>query len=101
MKVRLDINLKIANGDVIPAGTVFSDPIPDFIMNKVPKKATIIERNPAPVEEVKKAKKREEAAEDAFGATDANTTGGEGNTRIEKTEMGATDVKGRTKLKKK
>jgi hypothetical protein len=38
MKVELLINLKIGSGQIISAGTVFSDefePIPEFIMNRL------------------------------------------------------------------
>jgi hypothetical protein len=52
MKVELTVNLKTAKGQIISAGSVFSDkdaPIPDFIMRRVEKRqAKIIEYNPPP-----------------------------------------------------
>ena len=52
MKVELTVNLKTAKGQIISAGSVFSDkdaPIPDFIMRRVEKRqARIIENNPPP-----------------------------------------------------
>ena len=53
MKVELLVNLKIASGRVLSAGTVFSDavePIPDFIMKRLARgMAKVIENTPAPV----------------------------------------------------
>ena len=51
MKVELLINLKIASGKIISAGTIFSDevePIPEFVMNRLGRgKARIISGTPA------------------------------------------------------
>lgn len=59
MKVRLNVNLKTASGSIISAGTVFNDPIPDYIMRRVARgQATIISNapvaSPAPVAPAKK-----------------------------------------------
>jgi len=52
MKVELLVNLKIANGRVLSAGTIFTDKtesIPEFIMRRVPRKmARIIDSRPSP-----------------------------------------------------
>jgi len=52
MKVELLVNLKIASGRVLSAGTVFSDavePIPDFIMKRLARgMAKVIENTPVP-----------------------------------------------------
>ena len=46
MKVELLVNLKIASGKIISAGTIFSDefePIPDFVMKRLDRgKAKIV-----------------------------------------------------------
>ena len=66
MKIRLDVNLKTASGSIINAGTVFSDPIPDFIMNRVARRqATIIVNDPvkAVKKEVEEENKSEEVPE--------------------------------------
>jgi hypothetical protein len=51
MKVELLVNLKIASGRIISAGTIFSDetePIPEFIMKRLARnKARIISGAPA------------------------------------------------------
>lgn len=55
MKVVLDVNLKIGNGKIISAGSVYSDtngPIPDFILRRLNRKqAHVIPdgARPAPV----------------------------------------------------
>jgi len=52
MKVELLVNLKIANGQIIQAGTIFSDeygPIPASIMRRVARKtAKIVDSLPSP-----------------------------------------------------
>jgi hypothetical protein len=53
MKIKLNVNLKIASGKVISSGTVFDDkdgPIPDFVMRRVARNmAEIIDTRPSPV----------------------------------------------------
>jgi hypothetical protein len=47
--------LKTANGSIIPAGTVYDDPIPAFIMKRLAKRqATITVQDPVKVVKVKK-----------------------------------------------
>ena len=52
MKVELLVNLKLGNGKVVSAGTVFSDentPIPDFVMRRLRRKmARVIQFDPKP-----------------------------------------------------
>lgn len=49
MKVELLVNLKVASGKIISAGTIFTDPIPEFIMKRVRRgMAKIIDQRPAP-----------------------------------------------------
>ena len=49
MKVELLVNLKVASGKIISAGTIFNDPIPEFIMKRVRRgMAKIIDQRPAP-----------------------------------------------------
>jgi hypothetical protein len=46
MKAELLVNLKTANGAIVKAGTIFTDPIPEFIMKRVSKgTARIISTN--------------------------------------------------------
>jgi hypothetical protein len=63
MKVELLVNLKVASGKIISAGTIFSDekePIPEFIVKRIRRgMARIIAQTPAPspvpVKEVKQS----------------------------------------------
>jgi len=52
MKVELLVNLKLGNGQIISAGSVYSDkntPIPEFVMRRLKRgMARIIENDPVP-----------------------------------------------------
>lgn len=52
MKVELLVNLKLGNGHVVSAGSVYSDkntPIPEFVMRRLKRgMARIIENDPPP-----------------------------------------------------
>lgn len=60
MKVKLLVNLKTANGSIISAGTIFNDPVPEFIMKRVARRqAEIVPGSviPTPVSSVVESKK--------------------------------------------
>lgn len=69
MKVELLINLKIRSGQVVEAGTIFSDelvPIPESIMRRVQRGTARIVHSPAPLKkEVVQEQVKESAKEKA------------------------------------
>lgn len=65
MKVELLVNLKVASGKIISRGTIFTDPIPEFIMKRVRRgMARIIDQRPTPERTVIKAPVVEEPKEE-------------------------------------
>jgi hypothetical protein len=60
MKVKLLVNLKTANSTIIPAGTVFSDPIPEFVMKRLSRRqAEILDKQPVKKEVIPEPVKKE------------------------------------------
>ena len=68
MKVELLVNLKLGDGRMISAGSVYSDkntPIPDFIMRRLSRgMAKIVEYDPSPPPPFSYTKKKPEVEKD-------------------------------------
>ena len=85
MKVELLVNLKIASGKVISAGTIYSDenvPIPEFIMRRLERgTARVIDAKPSSIPKapaVSPGSKAAAKAAEAKAAKDAEILGDQG-----------------------